>query len=83
MLLEDGFITKSTCKNRNYKNKPFIFKKVPAILAILEFLSTAEGLVVSFYDHRMNKAAQGVFFGLHSGDKYAHLMKLWYLNSII
>ena len=45
-----------------------MFKKVPAILAILEFLSTTEGLVFfSFYNHCMPKVVQGVVVVLQSG----------------
>ena len=46
-------------------------------MAILDFLSTAEFLVIFVYDHRTRKVAQGVFVVLHSGDKYEHLSKLW------
>ena len=78
MLLDDGFINKDTWENRSYIfKKKIISKKVPAILVILEFPNTAEGLLFLFYNHRMRKVAQVVFVVLHSGDKYEHLTKLW------
>ena len=41
----------------HYQDKSFIFKKVPAIMVILELLSLAKGLVI--FVHRMRKVAQG------------------------
>ena len=75
-LLEDVFITKGIWSIPNYRDKSLIFKKIPAILAILEFLSTAEGLVFSFCAQRIRKVVQGVFVVLHSGDKDEHSIKL-------
>ena len=48
------------------------------------FLNTARGRLFLFYDYRMRKVAQGVFFVLHSGAKYQHLTKMcWGIISFV
>ena len=64
LLLEDWLLLRA---HLSY----FFPKKVPAILAMLEFLSMAKGFVIFFYNHPMCKVAQGVYVVLYSGEHVA------------
>ena len=73
LLLEHGLLLIALDTIKIIITKQFFVKKVPATLAILEFLSTAEGLVIFILRSPHTK---GVFVVLHSRDKDEHLNKL-------
>ena len=52
IVIGDRAITKGPYQNRNHQEKPIIFKKVPAIMAKIEFHSMSQGLILLLlYDY--------------------------------